>query len=146
MQEMWQEPQVWSLGWEDPPEKEMATHSNILSCLENPMDRGTWWATVPGVAKESNMTEQLKNNGSCETPTYHWFALWNKVLGHKLYPWALLSTKSRLWKTPAKWLWSVLLFPIHFTLPVYLPYKREKETGWKKGGRRGGREGEGSTQ
>ena len=19
------------------------------SCLENPMDRGTWWATVPGV-------------------------------------------------------------------------------------------------
>ena len=21
------------------------------SCLENPMDRGTWWATVHGVAK-----------------------------------------------------------------------------------------------
>ena len=21
------------------------------SCLENPMDRGAWWATVPGVAK-----------------------------------------------------------------------------------------------
>ena len=21
------------------------------SCLENPMDRGTWWATVPEVAK-----------------------------------------------------------------------------------------------
>ena len=28
------------------------------SCLENPMDRGTLWATVPGVA-ESDMTEQL---------------------------------------------------------------------------------------
>ena len=26
------------------------------SCLGNPMDRGTWWATVHGVAKESNMT------------------------------------------------------------------------------------------
>ena len=25
-----QETQVWSLGWEDPLEKEMATHSNIL--------------------------------------------------------------------------------------------------------------------
>ena len=28
-------------------------HGNSLqySCLENPMDRGTWWATVHGVAK-----------------------------------------------------------------------------------------------
>ena len=28
-------------------------HGNPLqySCLENPMDRGAWWATVPGVAK-----------------------------------------------------------------------------------------------
>ena len=26
------------------------------SCLGNPMDRETWWATVRGVAKESNMT------------------------------------------------------------------------------------------
>ena len=24
------------------------------------MDRGTWWATAHGVAKESDMTEQLK--------------------------------------------------------------------------------------
>ena len=30
MQEM-QEMQVWSLGWEDPLEEEMATHSNILA-------------------------------------------------------------------------------------------------------------------
>ena len=36
-QEMW----VRSLGREDPLEKEIATHSNIL-CLENPMDRGAW--------------------------------------------------------------------------------------------------------
>ena len=28
------------------------------SCLENPMDRGAWWATVHGVT-ESNMTEWL---------------------------------------------------------------------------------------
>ena len=26
------------------------------SCLENPMDRGAWWATVHAVAKESDMT------------------------------------------------------------------------------------------
>ena len=29
------------------------------SCLENPMDRGAWWATAHGVTKESNMTEEL---------------------------------------------------------------------------------------
>ena len=28
------------------------------SCLENPMDRGSWWATVHGVT-ELDMTEQL---------------------------------------------------------------------------------------
>ena len=32
------------------------------SCLENPMDRGVWWATVHEVIKESDMTEQLNNN------------------------------------------------------------------------------------
>ena len=26
------------------------------SCLENPMDRGAWWATVLGIAKELDMT------------------------------------------------------------------------------------------
>ena len=37
MQKMW----FQSLCWEDPLEKEMATHSNY-SCLGNPMDRGAW--------------------------------------------------------------------------------------------------------
>ena len=27
------------------------------ACLGNSMDRGAWWATVHGVAKESDMTE-----------------------------------------------------------------------------------------
>ena len=44
-----QETQVQSLGWEDPLEKEMATHSSILA-WKIPMDRGAWWATVHRVA------------------------------------------------------------------------------------------------
>ena len=46
MQETW----VRSLGQEDPLEESMATHSIILA-WRTPMDRGTWWATVHGVAK-----------------------------------------------------------------------------------------------
>ena len=40
------EPWVGKIPWE-----EMVTHSSILSCLENSMDRGAWWATVHEVAK-----------------------------------------------------------------------------------------------
>ena len=40
---------VSSLGWEDPMEKGMATHSNILAWKI--MDRGAQRATVHGVAK-----------------------------------------------------------------------------------------------
>ena len=50
-----QETWVQSLDQEDPLEKEMASHSKY-SCLENPMDRGDWWATIHRVAKESDTT------------------------------------------------------------------------------------------
>ena len=40
---------VLSLGQENSLEKEMKTHSSI-SCLENSMDRGAWWATVHGIS------------------------------------------------------------------------------------------------
>ena len=51
MHETW----VRSLGWEDPLEEGMATHSSILD-WRIPMNRGAWQATVHGVAK-SDMTE-----------------------------------------------------------------------------------------
>ena len=35
------ETQVQALGWEDPLEKKMATHSNTLD-WKNPMDREAW--------------------------------------------------------------------------------------------------------
>ena len=60
MQKTW----VRSLGWEDPLEEGMATHSSILvwtcqiySCqiphgdLSIPMDKAAWWATAHRVAK-----------------------------------------------------------------------------------------------
>ena len=40
-------------------------HGNPLqcSCLESPMDRGAWRATVHGVAKELDVTEQVITGG-----------------------------------------------------------------------------------
>ena len=48
-------PTMWetgfqSLGWEDPLEESMATHSSVLA-WRIPMDRGAWRATVHRVAK-----------------------------------------------------------------------------------------------
>ena len=51
MQETW----VLSLGWEDSP-REGNGNPLQYSCLGNATDRGTWWATVHGVTKESDMT------------------------------------------------------------------------------------------
>ena len=43
-------PWVWSLGLQDPMEKEMATHPSIF-CLEHSIDRRDWWDTIHGVSK-----------------------------------------------------------------------------------------------
>ena len=53
LQETW----VQSLGWEDPLEEGMATHSSILA-WRIPVDSAAWQATVHGVT-ESGSTERL---------------------------------------------------------------------------------------
>ena len=47
-----QEIEVQSLGWKDPLEKGIATHSSILAC-KIPMDRGAWDGYVPLGHKQS---------------------------------------------------------------------------------------------
>ena len=44
---------VGDLGWEDPLEEGIETHSSILA-WRIPMDKGAWRATVPGVTKSQN--------------------------------------------------------------------------------------------
>ena len=52
-----QETQFQSLSQEDPLEKEIGNPLQY-SCLENPMDRGNWWAVYsPWGHKESDTTE-----------------------------------------------------------------------------------------
>ena len=59
------------------------------SCLENPMDRGAWQATVPGAAKSHQIVSSL-NMGPWESsftsqspsfPIFHWVNNNNTILG-----------------------------------------------------------------
>ena len=49
-----QETRVRFLGWDEPLEQEMATHS---STPENPRDRGAWQATIHGVAVVGRLSD-----------------------------------------------------------------------------------------
>ena len=37
----------------------MATYSSKYSCMENPVDRGAWWAAVHGVAQSRTRLKRL---------------------------------------------------------------------------------------
>ena len=59
-----QETWVQSLGWEDPLEEGMATHSSILA-WKIPMDKGAWWATVHGITKSRTQLSDEVQCGTC---------------------------------------------------------------------------------
>ena len=49
------------------------------SCLENPMDRGAWWATVHGVTETwSQLSDQTTTN-MCVHTVEHYSAIKNKI-------------------------------------------------------------------
>ena len=54
-----QETPVGFLGQEDPLEKEMTDNPLQYSCLENPMDRGAWGATVQWGRKSGTVMKRL---------------------------------------------------------------------------------------
>ena len=57
--EMW----VGSLSQEDPLEKGTGNPLQY-SCLENPMDRGAWWAAVCGVAQSQTRLKRVSSSSS----------------------------------------------------------------------------------
>ena len=105
-----QETQVWSLGWEDPLEKGMATHSSILP----------WrilWTEEPGGLKSMG-SQRFRNNwatnspycsniGICHCFREPWFLLKSKSLGEE----AQTSGVNKSWSHSAWWL--LLLIMCH---------------------------------
>ena len=56
------------------------------SCLENPMDRGAWWAAVHGIAKSRTWLSDF-------TFTFHFYALGKKMATHSsVLAWRLPGT------------------------------------------------------
>ena len=45
-------------------EKEMASHSSVLACLENPRDGGAWWAAVYVIAQSRTRLKRLSSSSS----------------------------------------------------------------------------------
>jgi len=68
MQEM-QKTRVWSLGQEDPLEKEMANHYSILAWTI-PRTERAWWTIIRWVAKGQT---QLSAHTHTHTHIFHWF-------------------------------------------------------------------------
>ena len=58
---------VRSLGWEDPLEEGMATHSSIPA-WRIPVDRGAWWVAVHGVAKSQTRLNIKHSTGRWKGP------------------------------------------------------------------------------
>ena len=64
------------------------------SCLENPTDRGDWWALLHGVSKEADTSEQL-NNRSSKNHTV-WLLRWksqasNERAFKKTFYWSIVA-------------------------------------------------------
>ena len=80
-----QKTQVWSLGQEDPLEKEMATHSSILA-WKIP-DQGAWQAIVHRVAKEPDAAEHActrKNTFCFSFPSFFSYMHIVELDGHEM--------------------------------------------------------------
>ena len=81
---MW-ETWVRSLGWEDPLEKEMATHSSILA-WRIPWTEEPGWATVHGIAKSQTRLSDF-------IFSFHFHALEKEMATHSSIPaWRFLGT------------------------------------------------------
>ena len=91
-----QKTQIWSVGWEDPLDKGMATHSSILT-WESSMDRGAcrlqfmgsqrvshdWATNTPCYIKETK--EHCQENLNFQTKRNYWVLsrVWNFILKKK---------------------------------------------------------------
>ena len=74
----------------------------LYSCLENPRDRGAWWAAIYGVAQSQTRLEQLSMH------------TWMHAKRHGFYPWVGKIPWRRAWQST----------------PVFLPGETLGQRSW----------------
>ena len=73
------------------------------SCLENPRDRGAWWAAVYGVAQSQTRLEQLSSSSRMVTPFQNGsVTLPSSIRGISVYNSEKYFLKKKTWKS--EWL------------------------------------------
>ena len=87
-----QDTQVWSLGWENPLEKGMATRSSILAWRIS-MDRGAWQATVHRVTQSRTRLKRLSTHIR-KNPFKKWLDLWQQFFSLRSSPPPSLGMRS----------------------------------------------------
>ena len=89
---------VQSLGWEDPLEEGMATHSSILA-WRIPMDRGAWWAI------QSMGSQRVRHNWVTKHTHGKYFRLWASwSLSRPIRePWNVSATVERSQTSSPAW-------------------------------------------
>ena len=83
-----QETQVWSLGQEDPLEKEMATHSSVLA-WETHGQRSLAGYTVHGVTKNQTQLSEHKKH-----------LKYGRLNNSEFFPWNFSCSRSLPWASP----------------------------------------------
>ena len=87
-----QETQVWSLGWEDPLEKEMATHSSILAGILS-------WPEGPG-RLQSVGSQRVRRDWACrhaliQKQTHRSMKQDREPRDKSMYPWSINTWQKR---------------------------------------------------
>ena len=93
----------------------MATHSLQYSCIENPMDRETWWVTVHGVAKRQTKLKQLSIQGKTDFSSEHTLPLKKLLWFFKINFLSSLDLKTNF--TGWNGTYSILSLPVFTWLP-----------------------------
>ena len=91
-------------------------NGNPLQCsyLENPRDRGTWWAAVYGVAQNWTRLKRFSSSSSSSSRTLHGLKC---VCSYPVTPWTVASrAPPSMWFSRQEY-WSGLLFTTPGDLP-----------------------------